>query len=100
MVGRRLLPFVLLVTLGTLPSCLYADFKTTHDVDLQETTLGSKVGRSTMHGVLFGMGMWGDAGSQAAAEDGGITVMRHSDLELFSVLFGIYFRRTLVVYGD
>ncbi|MFG0319168.1 MAG: TRL domain-containing protein, partial [Planctomycetota bacterium JB042] len=93
-------PLSLFLTLSALPGCLYLDIKTTLDEDLYETTLGDKVGKATARSVLFGMVAWGDSGSQAAAEDGGIEILRHADLELFAVFFGIYASRTTVVYGD
>ena len=43
---------------------------------------------------------WGDASYAAAAAAGGITTMRHADREVFNVLFGLYSRYRVVVYGD
>lgn len=96
---RPLLATLLLATATTLPGCLYADIKTPLDTDLDETRLGDKVGKSSWQG-WFWMVATGDAGIQAAAENGGITVIRHADTEMFSVVFGLYIRRTTVVYGD
>jgi hypothetical protein len=69
------------------------------DTDLDRTQLGSKVGSAKMQAVLW-LFMWGDSGTQAAAADGGITTITHADQELFIVLFGLYGRRTTIVYGD
>lgn len=90
----------LLAALAVLaPGCLYAHFQTPMDRDLDQTRLGSKVGRASWRGYLWLCAV-GDAGTQAAAQDGGITVIHHADEEVFSVLFGLYFRRTTIVYGD
>jgi hypothetical protein len=45
-------------------------------------------------GVAFG-----DAGIKAAMKDGGITRIHHVDQKLISVL-GIYFQKTIEVYGE
>lgn len=82
-----------------LTGCLYLDIKTPYDTDLNETVLGEKRGKSRMYSVLW-LVAWGDAGSAAAAADGGITTINHMDQEVFSVLFGLYSRSTTVVYGN
>lgn len=79
--------------------CVYANFTTVLDTDLDRTELGSKVGRSRVQSVLW-LVAWGDGGMQAAARDGGITTLRHADSEVFLVLFGLYYRVDTVVYGD
>ena len=43
---------------------------------------------------------WGDAGTQAAAQDGGLTVIYHADQQIFSILNGLYFERTTILYGE
>lgn len=43
---------------------------------------------------------WGDASYAAAAANGGIATLRHADQEVFTVLFGLYTRWRVVVYGD
>ena len=93
---------LLLAMIGSLlssPGCIYYNVRTTLDTDMNETRLGSKVGKSRMHIVLYLVG-WGDAGTQAAAKDGGIEIIRHADVEIFMVLWPIYYQRTTVVYGD
>jgi hypothetical protein len=69
------------------------------DVDFDNTTLGSKIGKSSIYSVLW-LVTWGDGGTKAAAEDGGIIVIKHADVETHIVLFGVYSRITTVVYGD
>jgi hypothetical protein len=67
------------------------------DVTLN-TTVGDKEGRSTSACIL-GLISYGDAGLQAAAEDGGITRVDHIGYEMFNVL-GIFMVWNTVVYGD
>ncbi|MCM8533686.1 MAG: TRL-like family protein [Lentisphaeraceae bacterium] len=87
----------LTMTLGT--SCMYTDIQMPMDTDFDKTTLGSKEGKASTHTVLY-LVSWGDAGSKAAATDGGVDVINHADREILSVLFGLYTKVTTVVYGD
>lgn len=82
-----------------MPGCVYADFKTTLDTDLNATRLGSKTGESSTHSVLW-LAAWGDSGCKAAAENGDITTINHADTKVFSILWGLYSKVTTVVYGD
>lgn len=93
------LPFALLLSLLLLPACVYGDFGHPLDTDLDSTLLGSKSGESSMQSVLW-LVSWGDAGVRAAAEDGGITTLRHMDQRTFYLLWGLYYRNTTIVYGD
>ena len=93
--GRALIVSALLMTSG----CLYTDVKVPLDTDLDRTQLGSKVGESTSKGVMW-LVAWGDAGTQAAAQNGGITTILHADRKVYSILFGLYSTQTTVVYGD
>jgi len=97
----RRLPLTLLVALALLgsPGCVYWHVTTPLDTDLDETRLGSKVGRSQAQSIL-GLVAWGDAGTQAAARDGGIEVLRHADTEVLAVLIFVYARQRTIVYGD
>ena len=79
--------------------CVYYNVTTPLDTDLDRTELGSKVGESQAHSVLW-LVAWGDAGTQAAAQDGGIENIRHADRRGFTVLLGVYSRLTTIVYGD
>ncbi len=79
--------------------CVYTNITAPLDTDLDATELGSKVGRSEAQSVL-GLVAWGDAGTQAAANEGGITTLRHADREVFSILGVVYVRSRTVVYGD
>jgi len=91
---------VLIATLAIGTSgCVYTNVKIPRDTDLNETKIGSKTGTSELHSVL-GLVAWGDAGTQAAAEEGGITVLQHADSQIFSILFGLYYNQKTIVYGE
>jgi hypothetical protein len=96
---KRPLACLLGLALLALPGCLYAHIKEPLDEDLNETKLGSKVGTATNKQVLF-LFAWGDASTQAAARNGGITTLNHADEEFFSILWFIYSTQTTIVYGD
>jgi hypothetical protein len=49
---------------------------------------------------VLGLVAWGDASTQAAAVNGGITTLNHADSEWLSILGFVYGRQTTVVYGD
>ncbi len=96
---KRSLACLLGVALLALPGCFYADIRKPLDTDLQQTKLGAKCGKSSTHQVL-GLVAWGDASTQTAAMNGGITTLNHADSEWFSILWFVYGRQTTVVYGD
>ena len=87
------------LALALLPGCVYANFKAPLDTDLDRTQLGSKVGESKMQSILW-LVAWGDAGTQAAARNGGITTITHADRRVLSILGGLYAEHTTIVYGD
>ena len=89
----------LILCLLSLTGCIYMNVSIPLDTDLQETDLGSKVGESSAHSVLA-MVAWGDAGTQAAAADGNITLLKHADQRILAILGLVYYRQTTVVYGD
>ena len=96
--GRAaLVPAALIWLAGT--GCIYMNVTLPLDTDLHETRLGSKVGKSESQSVLW-LVAWGDAGTQAAARNGGITTLTHADSEVYSVLGFVYTRYRTVVYGD
>ncbi len=82
-----------------LPGCLYSNVVLPLDKDLQETTLGDRIGKSSYQSILW-LVAWGDAGTQAAARQGGLTMLRHMDVEILTVLFGLYYKETTIVYGN
>lgn len=93
---QRLL--VALLALALFTGC-FVNVKIPLDRDLDRTQLGTKVGEAHATSVLW-LFFWGDAGTQAAARQGGITTITHADQRIFSVLFGIYATDTTIVYGD
>ncbi len=93
--GGALLGTTLLCTSG----CLYSSVKIPLDTNLEETQLGTKTGEASSEGVLW-LVAWGDSGTQAAAQAGGITTLLHADQKIFSILFGLYSKQTTVVYGN
>jgi len=97
---RALSLFLIVLTLAsTLTGCAYVNTRSPYDANLDETTLGTKIGMASNHSVLW-LFAWGDASYAAAAKNGDIEVLKHSDVEYFTVLFGLYMRRTIIVYGD
>lgn len=82
-----------------LNGCAYTRIQVPLDRDFDRTELGDKVGRSHTRTVLW-LVSWGDAGTRAAADNGGIRVIRHADRQVYAILFGLYTRVTTVVYGD
>jgi hypothetical protein len=91
---------VIILSIGLiLCSCAFVNVKTPYDKDIDHTQLGSKTGTAEAHSVLW-LFAWGDASYAKAAENGGITVLRSADQEIFLVLFGLYTRWRVVVYGD
>ncbi len=90
---------VVCLILSISTGCLYSNVRMPLDKDFDKTTLGNKVGKSEAQSVLW-LVAWGDAGTQAAAEDGDIKVINHADSEFLSILFGLYSKRTTILYGE
>tara|TARA_R110002094_G_scaffold153245_7_gene140786 strand:+ start:1471 stop:1764 length:294 start_codon:yes stop_codon:yes gene_type:complete len=95
---KVLLSFSALACLS-LQGCVLTNIQVPLDTDLQDTDLGDKTGESSYMSIL-GLVAWGNAGTQAAAADGNITTLKHADQQIFSILWGIYYRQTTVVYGN
>jgi len=94
----RFFVLVLLIA-ATLCSCAYVNVKTPYDNNLDQTELGTKKGVAQAYSVLW-LFTWGDASYATAAKNGHIKVLRHADQEIQQVLFGLYSRWRIVVYGD
>ncbi|MBI3818567.1 MAG: hypothetical protein HY286_07755 [Planctomycetes bacterium] len=90
-------PILLFPTL--FGGCLYSHVRHPLDLDLQETKLGSRRGEATAQSILW-LVAWGDAGTAAAAQNGGITTLRHMDTEILFIFFGLFASETTIVYGD
>ena len=97
---NMLCAIVLLVSLSFMVSgCVFLNVQTPLDKNYDNTDLGTKIGKADAT-MVFGLFAWGDAGTKAAADNGGIKIIKHADRELFVVCFGLYTRITTVVYGD
>jgi len=68
------------------------------DVDMNQTQLGEKKGEASACSVL-GLVAWGDASTQAAAKQGGLTQINHLDYKLLNVL-GLFTQFTTTAYGE
>ena len=78
---------------------LYNDTKAPLQLDYNNTDLGHKVGSATSHSFL-GLFAFGDNSIQAGAKDGDIKTIKHTDYEFVNVLFGLFTKTTVYVYGD
>jgi hypothetical protein len=96
---KSLRAMLLLLPLLAAPGCLFANFKTTLDEDFDKTSLGPKRGEASAQAFLW-LVAFGDAGTQAAAEEGQLAIVNHADKEILSVLFGLYYKETTIVYGE
>lgn len=90
---------VLALISGLVSGCAYSNIQRPLSTEFNKTELGTKKGESSGHSVLW-LFAWGDGGIKAAAENGGIKVIRHADARLFFLLFGLYAKATTIVYGD
>lgn len=82
-----------------LQGCIYLNATYPLDTNMNRTPLGTKTGQASAHSVLW-LFAWGDAGTQAAARNGGLTVIHNADDKDLVILGGVYARRTTIVYGD
>jgi hypothetical protein len=89
----------LLLLLAGLSGCIYSSATVPLDRNVEETTIGSKQGRASVYIVAW-LVAWGDAGVEAAAENGGLKVIHHLDTERRVILFGLFTRLTTIAYGD
>ena len=96
---RMIVALIVATGLIVLSGCAYVNVKSPLDVDLDQTRLGEKTGVAEARSILW-LFAWGDASYATAAANGGITTLRHADQEVFNVLFGLYTRWRVVVYGD
>jgi hypothetical protein len=99
MLRTRLLVPLLLLAASTLSGCVYADVTMPLDTNLDKTSMGTKTGESTAHSILW-LFAWGDAGTKAAAQQGGIKTATHADQRYFTILWGLFSSQTTIVYGD
>jgi hypothetical protein len=79
--------------------CVYTNIQIPLDQNYDRTQLGTKVGQASSQSLLW-LFAWGDGGTRAAADNGGITTIQHADRRFFSLLFGAYTRVTTILYGE
>ncbi len=97
--GTSLALMMILVALSGTGGCAYLHTQHPLSVNYDKTELGTKEGRASSYSLLW-LVAWGNAGSKAAAANGGIKYIECADTEIVSVLMGLYTRVTTVVYGD
>ena len=95
----RALRLALLTAPLLLGGCLYTNIQTPLDLDLDRTKLGDKIGISEWQSVLWAVS-WGDGGTEAAAKQGGLTVINHADSQTLVILGGLYWRQRTILYGE
>ena len=94
---RRILALLAAALVQT--GCMYSDLRLPYDTDVDNTNMGSKIGRADARSILF-LVSWGDASTAAAADAAEIKTIRHLDIEYKVILWGLYLRRTTIAYGD
>lgn len=95
---QKCLAITIVLMLIALHGCAYTHIRRPLDTNFDRTTLGTKVGKSQSHSVAWIIA-WGDAGTQAAAMEGGLKVINHADIEITILLFGLYTRVSTIAYG-
>lgn len=88
-----------LLLASSLSGCIYSKAITPLDENVENTRIGNKTGRASVH-IIAWLVAWGDAGVEAAAKNGGLEVINHLDTERQIVLFGLYSRITTIAYGE
>lgn len=96
---KKIIILFMAVIMFISSGCVYMNIHAPLDKDLNETRLGSKTGEASSHSILW-LIAWGNAGTKAAADNGGISVVNHMDVQFQSYLFGLYSSKTVFVYGD
>jgi hypothetical protein len=91
--------FFILCVIMLTTGCIYTNITSPLDTDLNNTVMGEKTGFASTYSVLW-LVSWGDGGVAAASRNGGITTVNHMDVNVESVLFGLYVKTTTIVYGD
>jgi len=94
-----ILIIALLLCVSLFSGCAYVHTRAPYDANLDNTEIGSKLGKASNYSLLW-LVAWGDGSYAEAARNGNIKVMKHADIEVVSVLFGVYVRRTVLVYGE
>lgn len=90
---------VCLMIFFLMTGCAYLNVQVPLDKNFNKTELGTKKGTSKATSILW-LFSWGDAGTQAAAKNGEIKIIKYADKGYYTICFGLYARITTVVYGD
>ena len=96
---RSIQAVICLIVFFLMTGCAYLNVQVPLDKNFNKTELGTKKGISEAKSFLW-LFAWGDAGTKAAAKNGGIKVIKYADKGYFVILFGLYLKTTTVVYGD
>lgn len=83
-----------------MKSPIGANWKAPLNTNLNNVTLGSKVGKASVRSYAFGLYSAGDMSIATAASNGGIKTIRHVDYEYTNAFFFAYQEMTMIVYGD
>jgi hypothetical protein len=83
-----------------MKSPIGANWKAPMNTNVNNITLGTKVGRASVKAYAFGLYSAGDMSVATAAANGGIKTIRHMDYEYTNAFFFAYQEMTTIVYGD
>ena len=98
---NAVLCLVLMLVAFSVSGCLFSSVTMPLDTDAAQTKIGPglKKGEASAYSVLW-LAAWGDMGTKAAADNGGMTKVHHMDQHHFQVFFGLFTKHTTVVYGE
>jgi hypothetical protein len=77
---------------------IYSGYKAPLQAELEGQAVVDKSGEASS-GSILGLIAWGDCSLQTAAKQGGLSTMNYADYSYLNVIFGIYQRFTVTVYG-
>jgi hypothetical protein len=77
---------------------IYSDYKAPLTVQLQGQTVTQQKGQAGSSSIL-GLIAWGDCSLQSAAKDGNLSTINYADYSYLNVIFGVYQKFTVTVYG-
>lgn len=104
--GCLIILIVLVITGCAGPGLLYTDVITPYSLDSKGTPVGSRqctVAEYRLREPVtrFGVSaLWSNKAVAEACKEAGISEIYYADRRTFSVLFGSYRKRTLIIYGD
>lgn len=83
-----------------MKSPIGASWKAPLNTNLNNVSLGTKVGKASVKSYAFGLYSSGDMSIATAAANGGIKTVKHADYEYNNVFFFAYQEMTMIVYGE